>query len=220
LTATPRKTGEAGLVAEGLFGPIIETISVNEAIEKNFLSKPKIHILRVEKNYKIAELRRYNEVYDKAIVENIPKNRLILQTAKKHLDFNHSILILISKLRQGELLMNLAQEMNIKATFVQGSTDAETRTKIKDALNSKEEKLVIASVIFTEGIDLPELNVLINAAGGKSEIRTLQSIGRGLRKTKNKDEVIIYDVFDPSSKFLVEHFGFRFCTYCDAGWID
>jgi len=62
-------------------------------------------------------------------------------------------------------------------------------------------------------------NVIINAAGGKSEIRTLQTIGRGLRVTKDKKDVIIYDLWDVSHRFLIEHSGERICTYMDQGWM-
>ena len=68
-------------------------------------------------------------------------------------------------------------------------------------------------------LNIPELNVVINDAGGKSEIATLQAIGRGLRRTVNKSELIIYDFFDNSHHYLVSHFGERFSLYCDMNWI-
>ena len=80
-------------------------------------------------------------------------------------------------------------------------------------------KCVICTAVWKEGVNIPELNVVINAAGGKSELVTLQTIGRGLRKTENKSELIIYDFFDNSHHYLVDHFGHRFCLYSDMGWI-
>ena len=73
--------------------------------------------------------------------------------------------------------------------------------------------------IWKEGSNIPELDVVINASGGKSEMATIQIIGRGRRKTKTKSALIVYDFFDPSSRFLIEHFGFRVSLYTEMGWL-
>jgi superfamily II DNA or RNA helicase len=57
------------------------------------------------------------------------------------------------------------------------------RVIIKNKLINKEVRCVIATTVWREGIDIPSLDCVINAAGGKSEIMTLQGVGRGLRKT-------------------------------------
>jgi len=85
-------------------------------------------------------------------------------------------------------------------------------------LNEKR-KCIICTSVWKEGLNFPELNVVINAAGGKSEIMTLQALGRGLRVTEKKKFLIFYDIFDPSSRFTVEHFGERLCLYMDNNWI-
>ena len=56
-------------------------------------------------------------------------------------------------------------------------------------LKSGKIQCVIATVSWVEGVDIPNLTCVINAGGGKSEIQTLQKIGRGLRKTETKDTV-------------------------------
>jgi len=60
---------------------------------------------------------------------------------------------------------------------------------------------------------------VINAAGGKSEIMTLQAIGRGLRRTDTKDQVIIVDFFDSSNYYLLGHFGERISIYSENDWL-
>jgi superfamily II DNA or RNA helicase len=78
---------------------------------------------------------------------------------------------------------------------------------------------VIATAVWKEGINIPSLDVVINAAGGKSEIQTLQSIGRGLRRTEEKLQVIVVDFFDATHKMLIAHFGERVSLYFDLGWM-
>jgi len=60
---------------------------------------------------------------------------------------------------------------------------------------------------------------VFNAGGGKDELPVLQTIGRGLRRTDEKDKVIIYDFFDPSHPYLISHFGQRVTLYMDNGWL-
>jgi hypothetical protein len=59
----------------------------------------------------------------------------------------------------------------------------------------------------------------VNASGGKDEKGVLQVVGRGLRITNDKDEVLIVDIFNPSHPYLVSHFGERISLYCENNWI-
>ena len=73
------------------------------------------------------------------------------------------------------------------------------------------------STIFDEGVDIPEVNVLIIAAGGKSEVKTIQRIGRGLRK-KKVGGVLVFD-FKDASKFLDRHSIDRIKVYQKEGFL-
>lgn len=219
LTATLPDKEESKLVCEGLIGPVCAALSINEGNQLGIIAKPRIKFIKVPKNYAVAELRRYADVYSQGVVHNSIKNRKIMETAKRHVDQGDSVLIIVNQIEHGNNLMQMSREIRVPADFVQGITESDIRTQIKNDLNSKKIKCVIATAIFNEGINIPELNVIINAVGGKSEIRTLQILGRGLRKTKDKSELIMYDVFDPSHKYLLEHFGERLCVYSDADWI-
>jgi len=77
--------------------------------------------------------------------------------------------------------------------------------------------VLIASSIYDEGVDLPEVNVLIKASGGKSEVKTIQQVGRGLRPKKEK--LIVYDFNDMNSKFLSAHSKKRIKTYKQEGFL-
>jgi len=62
-------------------------------------------------------------------------------------------------------------------------------------------------------------NKLILADGGMGETKTIQKIGRGLRRTKGKDTVDIVDFLDLKNPNLIRHTGFRISLYSDQGWI-
>ena len=78
---------------------------------------------------------------------------------------------------------------------------------------------MIASPIFDEGVDLPEINSLIIAPGGKSEWKTIQKIGRGLRKKASNKPLIVYDFID-ASRFLKKHSRARMKIYEKEGFLE
>lgn len=75
-----------------------------------------------------------------------------------------------------------------------------------------------ATPTWREGINIPSINTIILAGGGKEARKILQEIGRGLRKTDEKEYVEIIDFFNPSHHHLINHFGHRMCEYLDNHW--
>ena len=219
LTATPIDTEEGKLASEGLIGPLVASLSVQEGNDLGIIAKPVISLLRVPKNHSVNELRQYQDVYAEGVVHSSVRNNLIIDKALEHVNKGDSVLILVNHIEHGNNLLEIGREKNLPILFVQGSTGNDVRVETKEALDAKHIKCVISTVIWYEGISIRSLNVIINAAGGKSEIRTLQTIGRGLRVTKDKKDVIIYDLWDVSHRFLIEHSGERICTYMDQGWM-
>ena len=77
---------------------------------------------------------------------------------------------------------------------------------------------MIASAIWNEGVNIPSLNHIINAVGGKARISVEQIPGRGLRTSKGKTTVRITDFLDPY-RYLAEHTVRRLQIYVELGWI-
>jgi superfamily II DNA or RNA helicase len=219
LTATMPDKPEAKLAVEGLLGPLLDVVTVNEGNELGIIAKPRIRIVKLPLRRSVSDLKKYADVYSAGVVNNDDLNYSIVMNAKRHVEKGDSVLCIITQIEHGQNLLRWAASTGVKAEFVFGKTDGENRLAVRDALNKKDIHFVICSQIWNEGINIPELNVIMNGAGGKSEIRTLQIIGRGLRKTKEKDEIWIYDWFNPSNKFLISHFGERIGLYCDNEWL-
>ena len=73
----------------------------------------------------------------------------------------------------------------------------EDREKVKKSMEEQDNIVCIAmSSIFSTGINIKNLHYIIFAAGGKSFIRIIQSIGRGLRLHKDKEKLVIFDLYD------------------------
>jgi superfamily II DNA or RNA helicase len=148
------------------------------------------------------------------------RNDLILDTIINYIDAGKTCLVLVTKVEHGYILSEMAKERGYDIPFICGETETSYRMEAKEDLSSKKTMCVIADGVWYRGINIPSLDVIINASGGKGEVLTLQKIGRGLRRTEEKEEVIIVDFFDDSHNYLISHFGHRISTYCELGWIS
>lgn len=109
--------------------------------------------------------------------------------------------------------------IRIKKEYIRRLThNAKRSEEYKQWLVDRKINGAIATSTWREGINIPSINSIYLAGGGKEARKILQEIGRGLRKTDDKKYVKIVDFFNPSHRFLIEHFGNRFCEYLDHKW--
>lgn len=209
------------LVLEGLIGPVIGEMKINEGIEVGLLAKPKLKFIKVPFDSKIRELRSYKEVYQKGIIENRSRNRLILKEIKLHLKEKKSVLVLTSsQVSHGQNILNLAKSIyNMDIPFMCGDVKSDERVLTKNLLQDKEIKCVIANVVWMRGINIPSLDVIIIASGDKSDSVVLQKIGRGMRTTNEKKDFLIVDFLDLSHPYLVSHVAERLSLYSELNWL-
>lgn len=220
LTATPPKNAHAALIIEGYFGPIINELTIQKGMEMGIIAKPVIDLIPVPYVSRIGELKTFYDIYKKAIMENDMRNHLILQYASDAVKSGKSVLILIGKeISHGERLSEMADDLfDFKVPFLYGGTNKNDRKDYKEMLKSKELKCAIANVIWYEGINIPPIDIIINAEGGKASGKTLQKAGRGLRTADGKTHLIIVDFLDPY-KYLSHHCVLRLSTYAEQGWL-
>lgn len=220
LTATMPVREETKMALEGHIGPVIGELTMQEAAELEILAKPRVTIRKVLFNQSVKKLRKYPDVYEQGVVQNRSLNRLVVKEAKEILDSGGTVLILVVKIAHGENIVDMAKKLyGLDLVFVQGSTNGDVREEIRQTMISKKVKGVIATAVFREGIDIPSLDAVVNACGGKSEIMSLQAVGRGLTKVEGKIHTTIVDFFNPSHHYLISHFGERISLYCEQEWL-
>jgi len=195
-TATIADKEEQRVGLEGLIGPVIGTLTMEEGTELGFLSVPEI-IFRVcplpDIVYEYPEDPGYTVIYKDGIVNNFNRNLRVITEVEKEVKRGGIVLILVRHIRH---IDNIVEYMDIPVDVVKGSVSREDRLKIKNDLKSGRIKCVIATAAWIEGVDCPNLTMVVNAAGGRSKRETLQKIGRGLRKTENKNTVKIIEFMD------------------------
>jgi len=114
-------------------------------------------------------------------------------------NFTNNGLILIDYIEHGQILeQHLKKHCPDKQVyFMRGDVPVEDRDELKKMIEKRKDIICVAiSKIFSTGISINNLHFIVFAGGGKAKIKILQSIGRGLRKHKDKKKVMIIDVAD------------------------
>jgi superfamily II DNA or RNA helicase len=223
LTGTLDGTKTHKLVLEGLFGPVKKVISTKELIDKDQLSKFEIKCLVLKHTDEISKLikgKTYAEEID-YLISNEARNKFIKNLA---VSLGTNTLVLFQMVdKHGRILYDMIKDTkNIgdrKVFFVYGGTETTDREEIRKIMEIENDAIVVASFgTFSTGINIRNLHNIIFAMPTKSTIRTLQSIGRGLRQNDGKEIATLYDISDDMRvnkhmNFTLKHFVERVRIY-------
>ena len=199
-TGTLDGTQTHELVLQGLFGKTFKVTTTKKLQDSGTLAE--LNINRLVLDYS-ADARRECEAKDyqeeiEYIVTNEKRNRLIRNLS---LDQKGNTLVLFNFVeKHGKPLFNMIQdkaEENRKVFFVSGNVATSDREAIRGIVEKQKNAIIVASLgTFSTGINIRNLHNIIFASPSKSQIRVLQSIGRGLRKSDNNVATTLYDVID------------------------
>jgi hypothetical protein len=164
-------------------------------MEKGHVSKLDIRCLVLKHIPQIFETYE-DEV--QFIISHEKRNNFIKNLA---LDLKGNTLILFSRVESHGLplyeLINKNKKENRKVFFVHGGIDTEEREQVREITERENDAIIVASYgVFSTGINIRNLHNVIFASPSKSRVRNLQSIGRVLRKGKNKTKAMLYDISD------------------------
>lgn len=212
LSASPWRDDNADLLIEACNAKQIIDVSASTLIERGFLVQPKLYILAYNHLTKLRD-GDYNEIYDTEVVYNEDRNKVIVNAAVKAASEGKTVLIAVRKIEHGKILEDMLKVIEPDTVFAYGEVDSQERQVILAELNQRKRNIVICTTIFGEGIDVPNLDVLINAKAAKSSVDSFQLIGRVLRKTENKSKAYIIDIADGNCKYLVSHTRARMRIY-------
>jgi len=207
LTATPGMRDQySNWLLEGATGSVLHTVRSAELIEQNWLTPPKVYFVTAHgsgipnRSSGATEFDKptWIDKYDNEIVNNAARHDQVAHYAKT---VGQPCLVLVSRVDHGKLL----QRRIPGAVFLHGGIESADRRAVIQQARRGEVGVIIATTIFDEGVDIPELRSIILAGAGRSQIKMLQRIGRGLRRAEQKNSVTIVDFMDESSATLRQH---------------
>lgn len=187
------------MVLEGLFGQYHKSVSTANLIDSGHLSPVNVNCIVLK--YSHADKRAlgakatYQEELD-FLYSNEKRNKFIRKLARS---LKGNTLLLFQRVEQHgiPLYNDLQSETEIPVYYVSGMVEGKEREEIRKIVNTHDDSITVASVgTFSKGINIPKINNIIIASPTKSQIRVLQSIGRGLRKSEGKENCKIFDIAD------------------------
>lgn len=223
MSGTPiLRTDGANLRVIAQFGPVGYEINNSELIKRGVSVPAEVYFNKVDKPIMPVDGGlTWQEVQLQGIVENDYLNKKIAQECVESVKHKEPTIVIVQIIKHGEHLLKLLEQEGLsKCIFVSGekSTSHERKKAIKD-FNSGKINILIGTSILTTGLNLKVARKIILGDSGKSAIKLLQTIGRGLRTSEDtgKSKVKIIDYLFTTHKWLSSHSLERIKIYKNEG---
>ncbi|HET8688330.1 MAG TPA: DEAD/DEAH box helicase family protein [Methanosarcina sp.] len=200
-------------------GPVIGRLSARELQEAGHLANCHVNIVQLQDSVEYKDYQSELK-YLTTNVERIAYLAKLIDTIKD----GGNTLILVDRIETGKLLqVELSTLFGLlkdkpEAVFISGATKATERKEEYDDVATANNKIIIATYgVAAVGINIPRIFNLVLIEPGKSFVRVIQSIGRGIRKAEDKDFVQIWDITS-TCKFAKRHLTKRKAFYKEANY--
>ncbi len=190
-------------------GDVANKIAAKELQDKGVLAQCNVNVLQTQDH---PEFKNYQEEL-KWLTTDETRMSWIAKTIE-NIASTGNTMILVDRISAGELLEKKIPD----SVFISGSTKNMERKEHYDEVSISQHKVIIATYgVASVGINIPRIFNLVLIEPGKSFVRVIQSIGRGIRKAEDKDHVNIWDITS-SCKFAKRHLGQRKKFYKEANY--
>lgn len=209
------------MTLEGLFGPVMQVTTTRDLMDAGSVANLKLKVLVLKHPKEMSKLAK-KYTYQQEIEYLIgyePRNKFVRNLA---LSLEGNSLLLFQMVdKHGRILYDMikskAKDRNV--FFIHGGVDAEDREEVRKIVEREKDSIIVASYgTFSTGVNIRNLHNVVFASPTKSRIRTLQSIGRGLRTSEQKTSVNVYDIADDMrigsyTNFTIQHLTERLEIY-------
>jgi superfamily II DNA or RNA helicase len=191
-------------------GPVISQLSASELQDRGVLAQCHVNVVQLVDH---VEYKDYQSEL-KYLLEERGRLDTIAELIKQ-VNLTGNTLVLVDRIAAGQ---GIIERLGDNAVFVSGSTKGKTRQDEYDEVAVSDDKIIVATYgIAAVGINIPRIFNLVLIEPGKSFVRVIQSIGRGIRKAEDKDHVQIWDITS-TCKFAKRHLTKRKQFYKEANY--
>jgi len=210
LTGTiPKEKFESQALLVSL-GPVVSKLAASELQDRGVLAQCHVNIVQLQDH---VEYTNYQSELKYLLEESGRLDTMAKLIAQVNETGN--TLVLVDRISAGQAL---AERLGERAVFVSGATKGTERQEHYDEVAEATDKIIIATYgIAAVGINIPRIFNLVLVEPGKSFVRVIQSIGRGIRKAEDKDHVQIWDITS-TCKFAKRHLTKRKQFYKEANY--
>jgi len=203
---------KAKFEAQSLFvslGPVISKLSASELQDQGVLAQCHVNIVQLKDD---VEFSNYQSEL-KHLLEDTNRLDAIAELILK-IKESGNVLVLVDRVNAGKEIISRLPD----SVFVSGATNMVDRKEEYDEIATSTNKIIVSTYgVAAVGINIPRIFNLVLSEPGKSFVRVIQSIGRGIRKAEDKDFVQIWDITS-SCKFAKRHLTQRKTFYKEANY--
>ena len=190
-------------------GPVVGKLAASELQEMGVLAQCHVNIIQLKDK---REFKDYQSEL-KFLTSDLNRLDTIAKLVSK-INETGNTLVLVDRISAGKELADRIPD----AVFVSGETKLIERKEEYDEIRNSSNKVIIATYgVAAVGINIPRIFNLVLLEPGKSFVRVIQSIGRGIRKADDKDHVGIWDITS-DCKFAKRHLTQRKSFYKEASY--
>ena len=202
LTATPERSDGLGFMLEIFIGPLLYKVSTKFLIGNNYLQSPTI--LPVKTGYRpnkgdygyvrgTADTLNYAKALS-TLVKDKKRNNCICDLVKNARKHNRQVLVLVSRKSSATIVSKMLLKKGIISCVMTSDVSADNRELILKSFRRGSIKVIIATQLADEGLDLPNIDCIVSASPAKHHARVLQRVGRALRL--GGKQPVIFDLVD------------------------
>ena len=199
-------------------GPVINHVTAHDLQQKDVLAQLQINILQTNE---IETFRSYAEEYTFLVTDDARMKWMCEQV--RDIATTGNTLVLVNRIETGNIivkelstLFNTIKSGKSDIAFINGSVKLDDRKEEYDEVKTSDNKIIVATYgVAAVGINIPRIFNLVLIEPGKSFVRVIQSIGRGIRKAEDKDFVQIWDITS-ACKYSKRHLTERKRYYKEA----
>ena len=208
LTGTiPKEKFESQALLVSL-GPVINRLAAADLQDQGVLAQCHVNIVQLVDH---VEYKNYQSELKYLLEE--PGRLDTMAGVIQKVNETGNTLVLVDRIAAGQ---ELVQRLGDRAVFVSGATKARDRQEEYDEVAESTDKIIVATYgVAAVGINIPRIFNLVLIEPGKSFVRVIQSIGRGIRKAEDKDFVQIWDITS-TCRFAKRHLAKRVQYYNEA----
>ena len=195
LTATPKRRDGLTFMLHGVFGPILHEVERDELFSENQIIKPVIRAVLT--NSYMADCPDYRSLLD-YVKNDAARNQLILKHLIREADAGHSCLILSERVSHIKALSLIFSTLcsAVRSEVLTGKVPKAERTRILQDAEEGKIKVLFATKLADEGLDIPRLDRLFLTCPVRSANKVTQQVGRIMRKFSGKTDAVVYDFVD------------------------
>ena len=201
LTATPDRADGWGCLLPMFVGPELYGMTPEDLVARGHLMQPEILTILSGVNLDLSKFNGRGGRLNMgsaitALGKDEGRQQLIVDLATKGAEQGRTSLVLVPRVKLAHNMATRLRGAGLNAAAVTGQVDKRTRADRLRHLRNGQLQVLVATQLADEGLDVPNLDLLINASAGRAAGRAIQRVGRAMRPSPNKPTPVVVEVVD------------------------